>query len=941
MSGVEQRQNSSKAPEEAVAEAFDPYHQWLGIPAAEQPPDHYRLLAIPHFEDSPAVIENAANQRMAHLRTFQGGKYSALSQRLLNEVATAKIRLLNAEKKLAYDQLLRERLAPASRQVNLVQASALDPGLAEVLESEMTSAARISAKPRRKAPQSVPVPMIAAAATLVAAGLLGLWWLFVWENKQASPVIAKGADSAKDSGPSKVAEPATGVRPDKDRSAKSVENAKPASVAVAREASADAHGGGAGVIAGPKPAAVNSVATNSEKPSIAAPLSGKIAAAEPPARDSPQPEVSVPEASPLSQPTPAAPAKLPLPSAEEQKRLMTEIDEVYKPGDAKDEAAKASLARKLLEDGRKNESNRSEQFVMLRRAGEMARDAGEADLMLEAVDAIAAAGFDIRPYQVKARLMKQLIAQGPSGGASQISTRTASCVKFAVEAAGSGATAEAAEVLDAAGKSLARLVVTTQAAKRVAKAAAARARDSAEKAAQQKKADAADADLEAIRSAQASISDCNKALQRALREREEIQSARLRLKTAPDDPAANLAVGRWECFQQGHWDEGLKLLARGSDPDLKSLSATELGSKPANTEERIARGDAWWNLAEKAAGKAHLAMRRRAGQWYQEALPDLATGLAKARVEKRLADIAAEPAIEPGDIPGRPAGTRPPLAVAPFDEPAAKQYQERWAKYLHVPVVLSNSIGMKLVLIPPGEYMMGSPKELIDEILRTPGLPDWYHEHLPGEMPQHKVRITRPFWLGLTAVTQQEYQHVMGVNPSKFQGDAQRPAEQISWDQAVDFCRRLSELPGEKAARRAYALPTEAQWEYACRAGTTGRWISGDGPGLEELAWFKNNSGDITHPVRTKKANAWGLYDMHGNVWQWCQDYFDVGYYAVSPADDPPGPATGTYRVYRGGSWANNGGNVRSAYRYRDNAIGRYPDLGLRVAAAMPGKSGK
>ena len=135
---------------------------------------------------------------------------------------------------------------------------------------------------------------------------------------------------------------------------------------------------------------------------------------------------------------------------------MGEIDEVYKPGEAKDQAAKAALARKLLEDGRKNEANRAEQFVLLRRAGEIARDAGEADLMLEAVDAIAAAGFDIRPFQVKARLLKQLVAQSSSGGASQLSTVSASCVKFAEEAAASGAIDEASDVLDAANKSLAK-----------------------------------------------------------------------------------------------------------------------------------------------------------------------------------------------------------------------------------------------------------------------------------------------------------------------------------------------------------------------------------------------------------------------------------------------------------------------------------------------------
>ncbi len=179
---------------------------------------------------------------------------------------------------------------------------------------------------------------------------------------------------------------------------------------------------------------------------------------------------------------------------------------------------------------------------------------------------------------------------------------------------------------------------------------------------------------------------------------------------------------------------------------------------------------------------------------------------------------------------------RPPLAVAPFHEATAREHQARWAKYLHAPVVQSNSIGMKLVLIPPGEFVMGSSKELIEGETRLHGGDNydekWYRNNLPGEGPPHRVRITKPFWLGATPVTQGEYERVTGSNPSKFpmnppepdddpryervtgsdpskfQGDPQRPVEQVSWDDAVEFCRKLSALPGEKAAKRRYGLPT-------------------------------------------------------------------------------------------------------------------------------------
>ena len=131
-----------------------------------------------------------------------------------------------------------------------------------------------------------------------------------------------------------------------------------------------------------------------------------------------------------------------------------------------------------------------------------------------------------------------------------------------------------------------------------------------------------------------------------------------------------------------------------------------------------------------------------------------------------------------------------------------------------------------------------------------------------------------------------------------------------------NFCRKLSELPGEKAAKREYGLPTEAQWEYACRAGTTTRWYSGDDDaGLVDVAWFSKNAGGMTHPVGQKGANAWGLYDTHGNVWEWCQDWFDASYYSRSPSDDPPGPAEGSDRVSRGGGWDGCAGRCRSAFR--------------------------
>ena len=225
---------------------------------------------------------------------------------------------------------------------------------------------------------------------------------------------------------------------------------------------------------------------------------------------------------------------------------------------------------------------------------------------------------------------------------------------------------------------------------------------------------------------------------------------------------------------------------------------------------------------------------------------------------------------------------------------------------------ITNSIGMKLTLIPSGEFTMGTTES--DNVQS----PDFQIA------PQHRVRITRPFYMGVYDVTQSEYERVMGNNPSMFtpsnysqkvggQDTSRFPVEQVSWKDVVEFCRKLSDMPKERAAARSYRLPTEAQWEYACRAGSKTRYCFGDDwRQLGEYAWYQNHTDSQPHPVGQKKPNAWGLYDMHGNVWQWCQDWYARGYYAESPTDDPNGPVTGSCHVFRGGSWNFPAGNCQS-----------------------------
>ena len=243
--------------------------------------------------------------------------------------------------------------------------------------------------------------------------------------------------------------------------------------------------------------------------------------------------------------------------------------------------------------------------------------------------------------------------------------------------------------------------------------------------------------------------------------------------------------------------------------------------------------------------------------------------------------------------------------------------------------VITNSIGMKLALIPAGDFLMGSPDSDMSKS--------------PDEIPQHRVRITRPFYLGVCPVTQAEYERVMGVNPSNFKyAGPTAPVEKVSWEDAQEFCRRLSELSAELEAGRVYRLPTEAEWEYACRAGSqTVYSFGGSAASLGDYAWYKGNSNNTTHAVGQKRANAWGLYDMHGNVWEWCSDWYNRGYYANSPVDDPSRPTAGSRRVGRGGGWLSDAGLCRSAARLGDTPGFRIFYLGFRLAFSSVDASGR
>jgi formylglycine-generating enzyme required for sulfatase activity len=243
------------------------------------------------------------------------------------------------------------------------------------------------------------------------------------------------------------------------------------------------------------------------------------------------------------------------------------------------------------------------------------------------------------------------------------------------------------------------------------------------------------------------------------------------------------------------------------------------------------------------------------------------------------------------------------------------------------PKEITNSIGMKLVLIPKGTFMMGSPES---------------EEGRKENETQHEVTISKDYYLGVTEVTQAQYEKVIGKNPSYYQGaivgneNADLPVEQVSWDDAVEFCKKLSELPEEIKAGRVYRLPTEAQWEYACRAGSKTAYSFDDEEGLlPEHGWFNRNSSNRTHTVGLLEPNAWGLYDMHGNVWEWCSDWYEE--YPKGAVGDPTGPSKGAHRVFRGGSWSDVAASCGSGDRSWDDPSFRGSILGFRLALSPSG----
>lgn len=245
-----------------------------------------------------------------------------------------------------------------------------------------------------------------------------------------------------------------------------------------------------------------------------------------------------------------------------------------------------------------------------------------------------------------------------------------------------------------------------------------------------------------------------------------------------------------------------------------------------------------------------------------------------------------------------------------------------------LPAMAANSIGMMFTLVPAGKFLMGSPDD-------EPG-------HRPDEGPHREVQLTRPFYMAVAPVTQAQYQKVMGKTPSYFARHPDHPVESVTWRDAEQFCARMAAIAEEESHGRRYRLPTEAEWEYACRAGTRTAYNVGARLGPEHATFAPpgvGGRGGKTASVGTHPVNPWGLADMHGNVQEWVQDWYDEFYYGSSRPADPGGPPTGSMKVVRGGCWAMPAPDCRSAMRRAHSPETPANTIGFRVVMVVPGKT--
>jgi len=713
---------------ESMPEEFDPYYTWLGIPPDEQPANHYRLLGVRLFEENPDVIENGADQRMTHLRTFQTGKRAKHSQDILNQVAAAKVCLLNPKRKAAYDEHLREEMgeqapgqdSPPGKKLLQAQPLGAEDAVSTASDS-FDPTAVFGAGPRipvdtpaeaEKPKLKVRIDPIRALAAGGGLAVVLLLVLIVWSfssgssDKDLGELIFQWPEEERERAvlhidDEEVSVPPTGefiypcspgthqilaarpgfqdINSNVDITAEGSETIEirftPRAMLVLKwgknedrrspvEIDGEVQEMGnivagttdtqvelivapgdhiirisrpgfepfeqAFTIAGREPVTVAPVWKQSipetRPPTLEPPLA-QPPVVQPPFVQPPSaqpPEVQPPEAQPpVVQPPPAVAKRLPVPSQADQASVSKEIDEVYGVADAKDPADQIKLAVQMLDLGRESGGNPAEQFSVLRKAAELASEGGDAELMLKAINIIGEK-YEIDTLAVKSSLMRTFAKNATNE--PKIRSLAATVSPLVDQAVAEHRYGEAYEMINAAYYACMR-----------------------------------PSGREFRKDVYRQRSEITGMYEEWKSFKESLDS----LKTAPNDPAANLAVGRWYCFTEGNWDEGLPALAKSNDPKLQSLAQKDRAG-PADNTAQVALGDEWWSLSEGEEETSRNRMMQRAAHWYRQALPQVQSVLARSKINQRLERVAKLTApgspSEPGgdtSAPTEPDGTPP------------------------------------------------------------------------------------------------------------------------------------------------------------------------------------------------------------------------------------------------------------------------------------------
>lgn len=630
-----------------MTEKFDAYYTWLAIPTEEQPPDHYRLLGLRPFEENADVIANAADQRMSHVRTFQGGPHGALATKVLNEIAAARVCLLNPKRRAKYDEHLHEAVRLHAAEAGKGQEEGLSRSLGhfllEIQDEQVPDGLASPAATQELWPQVDDLGQAAPQrpwmkwACYGVGGLVGLLVIIVglvlflnrggdegtllafdWPEGQrqgAKLLIDKTAVKLPDKGPvvcrSKPGKHQVQIL---RKGFKPYEEAIELTEGQRREIRPKWT---------PEGKTIAAVTKTAEKPApkpepAPKPVPKPEPKPEPPPKPEPTPEPPpksepTPKPEPVTPPEPPKPApepepspapkaesktKLSPPDGAAQREIVQQVNEAYKVHAATNPEDKLKLAQDLLDLSGKSQQNPAERFVLLRRAMELAGDGGNAAMMVEVVDTIAA-DYEIKPLEAKQKMLAKFA--GIATDETRIKALVETSEKVIRQALDASRYEVALDLADAAHKTC----LKTQGQKFRKRAY-----------------------------------DQRNEIQRLAKEWQTIEKALETLKDKPEDAAANLAVGRWYCLGKGQWDKGLPLLAKGSDENFRRLARQETASAPADSAEQLKLADGWWDAAQQVDGKARDLALLHAGTWYKRAEPGLTSVVVQAKVTKRLEEIA-------------------------------------------------------------------------------------------------------------------------------------------------------------------------------------------------------------------------------------------------------------------------------------------------------------